>query len=133
MLLFDEIRRRNVHRVVLAYVAGAWLTLQVAETLLPAFGFEPEALRVVLIALAIGLVPALILSWKFEWTPAGLVRDANVPTAERGKSSRTLDRAITLFLVIAVAYFAVDKFILSGPSLSGQKSIAVLPLRDLGD
>jgi TolB-like protein len=131
MSLLEEVRRRNVHRVAIAYAAGAWLIVQVAETMLPVFGFETEAMRVVVIALAIGFVPALILSWKFEWTPAGFVRDASVPTAQRGHSSKTLDRAITVFLVVAVAYFAVDKFILSGPTLSGQKSIAVLPLRDL--
>jgi TolB-like protein len=132
MSLFEEVRRRNVHRVALAYVAGAWLIVQVSETLMPAFDFEPEVLRVIVIALAIGFIPALVLSWKFEWTPAGFVRDASVPTAQRGHSSKTLDKAITVFLVIAVAYFAVDKFIVSGPTLSGQKSIAVLPLRDLG-
>lgn len=132
MPLFEEIRRRNVHRVALAYIAGAWLVLQVAETLLPAFGLKAEVLRIILIALAIGFLPALILSWKFEWTPAGFVRDAKVPTAQRGHASKTLDKAITVFLVIAVAYFAVDKFIVSGPTLTGQKSIAVLPLRDLG-
>jgi TolB-like protein/thioredoxin-like negative regulator of GroEL len=132
MSLLEEVRRRNVHRVALAYVAGAWLIVQVAETMLPVFGFEPEAMRVVVVALAIGFVPALILSWKFEWTPAGFVRDASVPTAQRGHSSKTLDRAITVFLVVAVAYFAVDKFILSGPTLSGQKSIAVLPFKNIG-
>lgn len=131
MPLFEEIRRRNVHRVALAYVAGAWLVVQVAETMLPVFGFDLEAMRIVVLALAIGFVPALILSWKFEWTTSGLVLDANVAPAQRGRSSRTLDRAITVFLVIAVAYFAVDKFILSGPVASGQKSIAVLPLRDI--
>ncbi len=49
MALFEEIRRRNVHRVALAYVAGAWLIVQVAETMLPVFGLEPEALRIVVI------------------------------------------------------------------------------------
>ncbi|MEJ2129769.1 MAG: tetratricopeptide repeat protein [Woeseiaceae bacterium] len=133
MSLIEQIRRRNVHRVALAYVAGGWLIVQVAETLLPAFGLEPEVLRVILIALAIGFVPALVLSWKFEWTPSGFVRDAQVPAADRGLSSKTLDRAITVFLVVAVAYFAVDKFILreGGPEF-GERSIAVLPFQTLG-
>ena len=131
MSLFEEVRRRNVHRVALTYIAGSWLIVQVAETLLPAFDFEPEALRVILVVFAIGFVPALILSWKFEWTPSGLIRDDNVAPAERGRSTKTLDRAITVFLVIAVAYFAVDKFILSDPTLAGQKSIAVLPFQNM--
>lgn len=31
MSFFDEIRRRNVHRVAIAYLAGAWLLIQVVE------------------------------------------------------------------------------------------------------
>ena len=129
MSLYQELKRRNVHRVVLAYIAGGWLIVQVAETLLPAFGFEPEALQVILIALAIGFFPALILSWKFEWTPSGLVRDDNVAPAQRGQSSKTLDRAITVVLLIAVVYFAVDKFMAGNGTTPPEidKSIAVLP------
>ena len=37
--LFNELRRRNVLRVGIAYLAVAWLVLQVAETLLPVYGF----------------------------------------------------------------------------------------------
>jgi TolB-like protein len=133
MSLFDEVRRRNVHRVALAYVAGAWLVIQVAETLSPVFGFEQQALRPVVFLLVIGLVPALILSWKFEWTPSGLVADADVAPLQRGRSSKTLDRAITLFLVVAVAYFAVDKFVIGGSAGTSNKSIAVLPLVNISN
>ena len=89
MSLFEEVRRRNVHRAALAYVAGSWLVVQVAETLLPAFAFGPEALRALLVVLAIGFVPALILGWKFEWTPSGFVRDERLAPAQRGQSSKT--------------------------------------------
>ena len=133
MALFDEMRRRNVHRVAIAYIAAAWLIIQVAETLLPAFGFEEQALRPIVILLAIGFVPALIFSWKFEWTPSGLVADAQVASSQRGRSSKTLDRAITAFLVIAIAYFAIDKFVLDSPVASEQKSIAVLPLTNISN
>ena len=33
MSFFDEVRRRNVHRVALFYLAGAWLLIQVVESL----------------------------------------------------------------------------------------------------
>ena len=81
MTIIDQIRRRNVHRVAIAYAAGAWLLVQVAETLIPVFDFDTQILRPFIILLAIGFVPALILSWKFEWTPSGLVADADVPPA----------------------------------------------------
>ena len=77
MSLWGEIRRRNVHRVAIAYVATAWLLIQVAETLFPVFGLSDTAIRAVVVVLAVGLVPAVILSWIFEWTPEGLRRDSD--------------------------------------------------------
>ena len=42
---FDELKRRNVFRVAAAYLAGAWLVVQLMEALLPMFGLEETAGR----------------------------------------------------------------------------------------
>ena len=47
MSLVGELQRRNVVRVVIAYLAGAWLLIQIAETLLPVYGFGDGAIRIV--------------------------------------------------------------------------------------
>ena len=112
MSLWGEIRRRNVHRVALAYVAAGWLLIQVVETLFPVFGLSDMAIRAVVIVLAIGFVPAIILSWVFEWTPEGLRRDSEVTAPAPAAYTRRFDAAIIAMLVFAVAYFAVDKFVL---------------------
>jgi len=114
MNLLTELKRRNVVRVGAAYVVTAWLIIQVVETILPAFGFGDSIVRYATIALAIGLVPALLLSWVFELTPEGLKRDAEV---ERGKSiapqtGRRLDRIIMVVLALGLTYFCFDKFVL---------------------
>jgi TolB-like protein/tetratricopeptide (TPR) repeat protein len=111
MSLWGEIRRRNVHRVAIAYVATAWLLIQVAETLFPVFGLSDMAIRAVVMVLAVGLVLAVILSWVFEWTPEGLRRDSDVAVASPAKGTRRFDAAIIAMLVLAVAYFSVDKFV----------------------
>jgi TolB-like protein len=113
MSLWGEIRRRNVHRVVIAYVAAAWLLIQVVETLFPVFGLSDAAIRTVVVVLAIGFVPAVFLSWAFEWTPEGLRRDSEVTAPAPASAARTrrFDAAIIALLVLAVAYFAVDKFV----------------------
>ena len=59
MLIFEELKRRNVFRVGAAYVVVAWLLIQVAETIFPLFGFDETPARIVVILLAIGFVPAL--------------------------------------------------------------------------
>ncbi len=154
--LFEELKRRNVLRVAAAYVVVSWLIIQVVETIFPAFGFGDAAIRNVTIVLAIGLIPALILSWAFEITPEGLKKEKDVDrsqsvTAQTGKK---LDRWIMVVLVFALVYFAFDKFALSpereaaqlasateearqeGRSQAltesyGEKSIAVLPFVNL--
>ena len=61
-----ELRRRNVPRVGAAYVAVAWLLMQVAQTVFPAFGLGDAAVRLVIVVLVIGLLPVLIFAWAFE-------------------------------------------------------------------
>jgi TolB-like protein len=119
--LLAELKRRNVIRVGIAYVVAAWLIIQVVETILPAFGFGDAAVRIVTILLAIGLIPALIISWAFELTPEGLKKDVDVDHSGSPslKSGKILDRMIMGGLVLALVYFAFDKFVLD-PSRDAQ-------------
>ena len=114
MSLFSELKRRNVIRVSAAYIVVAWLIIQVAETLFPLFGYGEAPARIVVIVLAIGLAPALIISWAFEITPEGLKRDGEVDHAQSiaTHTGKKLDRVIMAVLVLAVAYFSFDKFVL---------------------
>jgi adenylate cyclase len=114
---FSELKRRNVIRIAVAYLAGAWLLIQVIETLLPIFGLPETMARNIVIIAAIGFVPALILAWVFEWTPSGIRRESESEThpvsAREGSGSvRTLDRWIIVALVAALGLFAIDRFLL---------------------
>ena len=114
MTLFAELKRRNVLRVAAAYVAVSWLLIQVVETLFPVFGLSDAAIRGVVILLAIGFVPMVVVAWVFELTPQGLVRDSEVDrgSAAAKASIRRLDRIGLVALALAVGYFAFDKFML---------------------
>jgi TolB-like protein len=152
MSFIGQLKRRNVFRAAAAYVAVAWVLMQVAEVAFPAFGLTEHALRLLIIMLAIGFVPAVTLAWIFEFTPEGLKRerdvDRNGPLIAR--TNRLLDRAIVVLLGLGLSYFAVDKFMLApareaarvqeaiehGRSAAleerlGDKSIVVLPFRNL--
>ena len=132
MSFLTEFRRRNVPQVAIAYLAGAWLLIQVVETLLPIFGLSEDTARPVVIMLAIGFIPALILAWAFEWTPQGIRRDEGVAAATPRASTRGLDRAIIVLLALAVGYFAIDKFVIRPvPTVSLERSIIVLPFANL--
>ena len=112
---FDELKRRNVIRVAGLYLVGAWLLIQIASTMLPAFDGPAWALRGLIITLALGFIPALVFSWVFELTPQGLKRDEEVAPEESiaPQTARRMNRMIIAVLVLALGYFAVDKFVLA--------------------
>src|SRR5437868_5894812 len=143
---FAELKRRNVIRFAGLYLVGAWLLVQVAGTVLPMFGAPDWLPRSVVILLALGFIPALIFSWVFEMTPEGLKRDADVAPEKSiaPQTARRMNRTIIAVLMLALAYFAFDKFVLTPrraavPNESGSagqvsaKSIAVLPFENLSD
>ncbi|MEO5565202.1 MAG: tetratricopeptide repeat protein [Luteimonas sp.] len=113
--LLAELARRNVIRVAGLYMVGAWLVTQVAGTVLPMFGAPGWVARSVVILLAIGFVPAMGVAWVFELTPEGLKRDADVaPEASIApQTARRLGRLIIAVLAIALAYFGLDRFVLT--------------------
>ena len=137
---FDELRRRNVHRVAVAFVVASWLIVQVVDTVSPAFGFGDDAVRYAVIVLAIAFLPVLALAWVFELTPEGLKleRDFDRGSSKTPQTRRRLDRAIIVVLALATTYFAVDKFLLDSgdtatQSIAAKKSIVVLPFVDLSE
>jgi TolB-like protein len=144
MSLIAELRRRNIFRVGIAYVICAWVIAQVADLVLDNIEAPDWVMQAIMLILAIGLPLVLIFAWAFELTPEGIKRDTAVDPDDsvRHATGRRLDFIIIGFLVLAVAYFAVDKFVLeSEPEQAGitpkllpvtesvarEKSIAVLP------
>src|SRR5256886_7835237 len=137
---FSELKRRNVIRAAGLYLVGAWLLTQVASTVLPMFSAPDWLPRSIVILLVIGFVPTLIFSWVFELTPQGLKRDEDVPPEQSigPQTGRRMDRMIIAVLVLALGYFAFDKFVLvpgcatngatnGRRALANAQSIAVLP------
>ena len=133
MSFFEELKRRNVLRVALAYLAGAWLLLQVADVLIDNDLLPGGVFQSGLLILAIGFPVALILAWALEITPTGVKLEKDVdrsrPTTTTG--SKKFDRIVIVVLAVAVAYFAYDKFAsVDGPA---DKSIAVLPFVNMSE
>src|SRR6266404_1199828 len=136
---FSELKRRNVIRMVGLYLVGAWLVVQVAGTVLPMFGAPEWLPRSIVVLLAVGFVPAVILSWVFELTQQGLKREDDVAPEQSitPQTGRRMDRMIIVVLVLALGYFAFDKFALrknAETAVAGailNKSIAVLPFENL--
>src|SRR5206468_11878229 len=83
---FAELKRRNVYKVAIAYGVVAWLLIQIATQVFPFFEIPNWALRLIVLAIAIGFPIALMIAWAFELTPEGIRRTEDVDA--RAKPSR---------------------------------------------
>jgi len=133
---FGELRRRNVYKVAVAYAVVGWLLIQVATQVFPFLEIPNWAIRLIILAIAIGFPVALIIAWAFELTPEGIRRTEDADAA--GQRSRG---GIWMALVVIAAAVSLGVFFLgrytagrAPPSHSEsataplQKSIEVLPL-----
>jgi hypothetical protein len=75
---FDELKRRNVFRVGIAYAVGGWLLLQLTEVLSELLKLPEQVGPVVVSIVAIGLPIALFFAWAYELTPEGVKREKDV-------------------------------------------------------
>ena len=140
---FAELKRRNVIRFGGLYLVAAWLIVQIASTVLPMFGAPEWLPRIIVVLLAIAFIPALVFSWAFELTPQGLKRDEDVPPEQSiaPQTGRRIDRLIIAVLVLALGYFAFDKFVMTprraaglpNEHRTGSNSVAVLAFDNLSD
>ncbi|NND44685.1 MAG: tetratricopeptide repeat protein [Xanthomonadales bacterium] len=124
MSFFEELKRRNVIRVAIAYGVGAWLLLQLTDVLVDLLGLPDTAGKYVILFLVIGFPLALFFAWAFEMTPEGIRREADVDRSESivHDTGRKLDRSIIAVLALAVVFFVYDKF--SAPEDVGSGSVS---------
>jgi TolB-like protein len=113
MSLFNELKRRNVFRVLLAYSVVGWLVLQVADVLVDAMELPVVWSKAVIALVLIGFIPTVVFSWIYELTPEGLKKESEIAAEESitGHTAKKLNHAILLLLVVAIGLFIYDRFI----------------------
>jgi TolB-like protein len=128
---WEELRRRRVVSTAAAYLAVAFVVLQLAEILFPAFNLGPGALRA-LFALLIASFPILIaLSWIYDVTSAGLRRTDDEPESS-GPHPALLAGVAASALALGVAGWIAVRTVDPGAVVSMRAaSIAVLPFADM--
>lgn len=148
--LFDELKRRNVIRVAVAYVVSAWLVLQVADVAINNIGAPEWVFSVFLLAGAVFFVPVLVFSWAYEITPEGVKKESEVDRSHSitRRTGRKLDLITIGMLIAVVAFVMAERTWFSQPvkvsadapadatseittTSASEKSIAVLAFDDL--
>ena len=109
MSFFEELKRRQVFKVGIAYVVMAWLILQVADVILNNVAAPGWVFDVLLLFLAVGFPIAVFFAWAFELTPDGLKRESKVDGLQPAAETSEQDEVPT----------------------ESDKSIAVLPFPDM--
>ena len=109
--VWDELRRRNVVRVAIAYAVVSWLILQLADVLIPLLTLPEWVGRLVFLVLVIGFPLALIVAWVFELTPEGIQRDSKVShnKSVSQHAGRRLNFLIVGALIIALGYSVITR------------------------
>ena len=138
--VFEELKRRNVFRIAVAYAIVSWIVLQIIDVVSSIFELPVWAPKLVFVILAVGAIPALIFAWAFEMTPDGLKKEADVDRSKSivGTTGRKLNYVIVATLVLAVALLLVERQTMERPGESvaavdvavdtdEPSSIAVLP------
>jgi len=154
MSFFNELKRRNVFRVGIAYAVAAWLLLQIVDLVLENINAPDWVMQVFMLGMAVGFPIAIIVAWAFEMTPDGvkLQKDVDRNESIARHTGHQLNRGIIVILSMAIVLLLTDRFrdeIFGGPepeeaktestiitevtpgSGNSKKSIAVLPFRDM--
>jgi adenylate cyclase len=118
MSLFGELKRRNVFRVAALYLAVAWLMLQATDVLSSLLRLPEWVGKLVVLLLALGFIPALVLAWIFELTPEGIRRDSadHPSTPSHHGILRRLDVVTIAAVVIAIAAIVAERFLAPVPA-----------------
>jgi len=136
--LVSELRRRNVFKVVGAYLIGMWIVLQVAETTFEPLRFPGWWMTALTILTVLGLPVVAVLAWSYEITPGGIVRDAadagavRLPRARRAVAPVAVAGVSLIAAVTGFAWWRSIEQPAPAPAVDvSASSIAVLPLVDM--
>ncbi|HSG07087.1 MAG TPA: hypothetical protein VLA36_01930 [Longimicrobiales bacterium] len=122
-----EMRRRHVVRFSLGYAAAAFVVLQLAEILFPAFDIGDTGLRILVVAVALLFPPAVVLAWVFDITTEGIRRtDDEAPDDRRLEPGSLLPRVsllvLTLVIVGVVGLWMARMGVLDDPEQAGAQA-----------
>ena len=110
--LFAELKRRNVFKAGVAYLALGWIVTQVSSTVAPLLHL-PDWIGAVVLWIGVLAFPFVIMfSWIYEITPEGLKRESEVDRSASitHVTSRRMDYLIVGLLVLAIGFTAFDRF-----------------------
>jgi len=130
----EDLKRRHVVRVAVAYIIVSWVVLQVADVLLHAFDVGDWVVRALVTVAFIGFFVTVILTWVFD------ISDKHVVKTKGRALPRWLKSLISLPLIVLVmgggwwvwsGYVAEQESSLHPTVLTELPIVAVMPIRNM--
>ena len=137
---WQELKRRNVIRVISVYVATAFVILEAVDIIFPRFGFPDWTITFVFSLLVIGFIVSVIISWIYDFHPlGGIVKTEPAKRTSKVEVPRFSNSwKIASYISFAVIVGLIVLNIVERPGRTGtgqvlDKSIAVLPFKSLSE
>jgi TolB-like protein/Tfp pilus assembly protein PilF len=126
---FEELRRRKVFRVALAYVVASWALAQGLAQVLPVFDIPNSVIRSAIALMLIGFPVVLALAWLFDVTPQGIRATPTVAPPRQLRLNLIMLIATGVIISAGAGFFLLPR----ASARKIDKSIAVLPFQNLSD
>src|SRR5207302_5298901 len=126
---FEELKRRKVYRVAIAYIVAGWALAQGLGQVLPIFEISNSVIRVVIALLLIGFPVALVLAWVFDITAQGVRATPSVASPSHRRRNIFMLVGTGIIISAAAGFFLLPR----AAARKIDKSIAVLPFENLSD
>jgi TolB-like protein/Flp pilus assembly protein TadD len=126
---FEELKRRKVYRVAIAYVVASWALAQGLAQVLPVFDISNSVIRIIIALLLIGFPVALVLAWAFDVTPQGIKTTPTVTSPSQVRRNIIMLGATGVVISVAAGFFLLPR----ASAHKVDKSIAVLPFENFSD
>lgn len=134
----EELKRRNVFKVAVAYAIAGWLIIQIVTVIEAPLNIPDWFDTVVIVLVGIGFPLTLIFAWAFELTPEGIKKSREVEITESvtDRTGKKLNGVIISVLSIALFFVVVERIFFAKASILEDAgaiakietaSIAVLP------
>ena len=135
MSLFEELKRRNVIRVGIAYGVASWLLLQIADLVMDNIEAPAWIMHVMMLFVGLGFVVSLVIAWAYEMTPEGIKREADVVRKESVThyTAKKLNFITLGAIVLLIVLLLADRFMPAGNEAPGpaQTVIETEPAHDV--
>jgi tetratricopeptide (TPR) repeat protein len=130
--LWQELKRRNTDRVIVAYAAIAFVILQLSDLLEGSILLPDGTTAFITIIIAIGFPIAAVFSWFFDITPGGIQKTKPISSKKKHAVETELKRwrsttLVSFIVIIALLFYNVAGSTLGIKINKGGKSLAVVP------